>query len=323
MQERLARQRGLPRGLHIEGTNVCNAKCVFCAYPQMKRPKQTMAMPLFRRIIDEYVAMGGRNVSLTPIVGDPFVDPYLFERLDDLHRRPEIVYFYFYTNAILMKPGVSERLMAYGDKLRVKVSMGGFDRATYRVLMGVDQFERVQRRIEAFIDAKRRTGSSIGFVIAVRCPSEKCAGAFWETIGAWRDEGLLTIELADGFGDGFDTWAGKISRAELRRVGLRPMPKPYKRGACEMLYTKPVILADGRVNACACRDVEAELIVDDVERSSLAAIWNGKGIDDIIDRHERGDFPDVCRRCTFYISVYNQRRSTLLQPQLNWRDEPL
>jgi hypothetical protein len=176
--------------------------------------------------------------------------------------------------------------------------------------MGVDQFERVQRRIEAFIDAKRRTGSSIGFVI-------KCAGAFWETIGAWRDEGVLGIELD---GDGFDTWAGKISRAHLRRVGLRPMPMPHKRGACEKLHTKPVVLADGRVNACACRDVEAELVVDDLERSSLAAIWNGKGIDDLIDRHERGDFPDVCRRCTFYVSVYNQRRGALLQPQLNWRD---
>ncbi len=25
--------RKLPQNLHLEGTNICNAKCVFCAYP--------------------------------------------------------------------------------------------------------------------------------------------------------------------------------------------------------------------------------------------------------------------------------------------------
>jgi Radical SAM superfamily len=88
--ERLQALRRIPRALHIEGTNICNAKCVFCAYPQMERPKQTMPMDEFRRIVDEYVAMGGRHVSLTPIVGDPFVDPHFLSRLDDLCARPQL-----------------------------------------------------------------------------------------------------------------------------------------------------------------------------------------------------------------------------------------
>ncbi|MGB3557061.1 MAG: radical SAM protein, partial [Geitlerinemataceae cyanobacterium] len=85
IQQNLAKQRHLPRGLYIEGTNTCNAKCTFCAYPQMERPKQIMPIEDFRRAIDEYVEMGGKHVAITPIVGDPFVDPHIFDRLDDLH----------------------------------------------------------------------------------------------------------------------------------------------------------------------------------------------------------------------------------------------
>jgi radical SAM protein with 4Fe4S-binding SPASM domain len=84
---------------------------------------------------------------------------------------------------------------------------------------------------------------------------------------------------------------------------------PYKRGACELLFTKPVVLADGRVNACACRDVEAELIVGNVNDQPLSEIWAGRAITELIERHERGDYPDVCKRCTYFVSVYNSRKS--------------
>jgi radical SAM protein with 4Fe4S-binding SPASM domain len=70
-----------------------------------------------------------------------------------------------------------------------------------------------------------------------------------------------------------------------------------------------VILADGRVNACACRDVEAELIVGNVNDKPLKEIWAGREITELIERHERGDYPDVCKRCTYFVSVYNSRKS--------------
>jgi len=81
---------------------------------------------------------------------------------------------------------------------------------------------------------------------------------------------------------------------------------------------KPIVLANGKVSACACRDVEAELIVGDLKNSKLSEIWCGKGIDGIIELPERGDYPDVCRRCTRYTSVYNRRKSEIFKPNLNW-----
>ena len=102
--------------IYIEGTNICNAKCVFCAYPQMDRPKQTMSMDHFRSV-ERWAALGGDEADLTPIVGDPFVDKHILERLDFCATSRASGVFTF-TNAILMKPAL-EQLCGYGERLTV------------------------------------------------------------------------------------------------------------------------------------------------------------------------------------------------------------
>ena len=158
--------RPLPRGLHIEGTNICNAECVFCAYPQMERRKQTMSMEDFQRVVCEYLDMGGQHVSLTPIVGDPFVDKHLFERLDFLMGLERVTGISFYTNAILMDRAKCERLMAYAGKLHVHVSWGGFDQETWNEVMGVRKFEPARDAVLAFLEVKERTGEGIQDTVA-------------------------------------------------------------------------------------------------------------------------------------------------------------
>ena len=324
IRSRLEALRPIPRGLHIEGTNVCNAECVFCAYPQMERKKRVMPLEDFERVVREYLSMGGHHVSLTPIVGDPFVDKFLFERLELLDSMPEVHGISFYTNAILMTPEKSERLMAYGEKLHVHVSWGGWDAETWNTIMGVKKFEPARDAVLAFLEALERTESKVRFTLALRCPEpppSEGPNDLYRTLKDYEARGL--VEIA-GLPD-YDSWAGKIPAAALESVGLQPRTMPYKRGACELLFTKPVVLADGRVNACACRDVEAELVVGNVHETPLSSIWAGSAISDLIEAHERGDYPDVCRRCTYYVSVYNSRRSRTFDkhghPSGNWAED--
>jgi radical SAM protein with 4Fe4S-binding SPASM domain len=305
IRQHLESLRRIPRGLHIEGTNICNAECVFCAYPQMERRKQTMSMEDFRRIVEDYLGMGGRHVSLTPIVGDPFVDKFLFERLEYLWTDARVSGISFYTNGILMTPEKSAKLLHYADKLHVHVSWGGFDKATWDAIMGVPKFEAARDNVLALIAHKRQSASRLPLTLALRCPDSSKHGPLYAELHAAEKAGL--IEIA-GMPD-YDSWAGKVTPEALASVGLRPREMPFKKGACELLFTKPVVLANGDVNACACRDVEAELVVGNVKDKPLSAIWAGKEIDAIIARHERGDYPDVCKRCTYFVSVYNSRRS--------------
>ena len=73
-------------GLVTGVTNICNAKCSFCAYPKVVANKtlQTGIMPfdVFKKAVDEWAVVGGQSLDLTPVVGDPLVDPGLLEKVD-------------------------------------------------------------------------------------------------------------------------------------------------------------------------------------------------------------------------------------------------
>lgn len=294
--------RARPAALLIEGTNICNAECVFCAYPQMQRPKTTMPMEIFKKAVDEWTAMGQTVVGLTPIVGDPLLDRHLFERLDDLFSRPTITGCHFFTNAIFMRPDMPERLAGYGRRLTLLFSIGGFDRETYGRIMGVDRFDEVSRNMKLLVEAKARLNSGMNLEIRPRAPKAGEKGEFWDYLKKIEAEGLLRM----GPSTPYDNWGGQIAEETLREAGLPPAPAPAHRGPCRHAITGPVVLADGRVNACCCRDVEATLVIGDLKVEPLNDILSGSRLTDLLKRQARGDFPEACRRCTFYESVYSE-----------------
>src|SRR5437899_1566273 len=59
-----------PLMLIVETINVCNSACVFCPYTIQTRPKGLMTEKIFGEVLRQYAAMGGRALSLTPMVGD-------------------------------------------------------------------------------------------------------------------------------------------------------------------------------------------------------------------------------------------------------------
>jgi hypothetical protein len=288
-----------PHTLYIEGTNICNAKCAFCAYPQMQRPYATMPLELFKKAVEQYLELGPGEIDLTPIVGDPFVDKFLFERLDFLFHNAKVRRFHFYSNAILMKPEHAERLMNYGERFMLCCSFGGFDRKTYATVMGVDKFDEAVAAIKNVIQMKKDKRAKIRIQVSLRTPRGNAKGEFWDFLCKMRETGMITIESVDDF----DNWGGAISDSALAAAGLVPKPPPVHTGPCRRLFTGPTVLSDGRVNACCCRDVEATLVIGDVNTQSLGEILKGEPLKALVKRHERGDFPEICKLCTRYEAV--------------------
>jgi hypothetical protein len=298
--ERIHPVQAWPNTLVIEGTNICNARCAFCAYPQMKRPKATMPLELFRSAVDQYLAMGEAEVDMTPIAGDPLVDRHLIERLDYLHGHPARPRFHFYTNAILLNPETRQMLLSYGSRFRLFCSLAAFDRSAYREVMGVDKFDEVLENLRTLIEGKARTGSAIGIQICIRPAQGGTHGGFWDFLQRMRDGGVVTLEAISHF----DNWGGLISEGDLKRSGRLSIPAPLHHGPCHRLLTGPVVLADGRVAACCCRDLEASLIIGDLQTQPLRDILSGPELKGYLARQAKGDFPDVCRACTRYVSLY-------------------
>ena len=300
---RIPKARIRPTSLNFEATNICNADCVFCAYSQMERPKKVMSMDLFKRVVDQFVSLDGTNVSLTPIVGEPFVDKHLFERLDYLSSIPQIKDIAFHTNAIIMDISKSSRLFDYINKVHLNISFGGFDKESFHQVMGVDKFDAARRNTEALLAKKIELGKPLSIDILPRCPKSKCRGEFYDYLVDMREKGIVEMEEPLR---SFDSWAGKIQDVDLLEAGLTPRPMPHKFGPCAYLLTTPVVLADGRVNACCCRDVEASLIIGDLEKESLADVLSGEKLKNLIHRHARSDFPEICKKCTQYNPLYTR-----------------
>ena len=65
--------------------------------------------------------------------------------------------------------------------------------------------------------------------------------------------------------------------------------------------------------------MEAELVVGDVHTQALDEIFEGEPIQELRRRHGEGDYPEVCRRCTYYVSVFDPLMGQVGKDVLNWR----
>src|SRR5689334_15683812 len=70
----------MPEIVQIESTNICNAKCVFCPRDEMHRRQGIMTVDLFKKIVDECVALGITHVRMHNY-GEAFVDRKLVEKV--------------------------------------------------------------------------------------------------------------------------------------------------------------------------------------------------------------------------------------------------
>jgi len=50
--------------IRVEPTNICNGKCIMCPREKMKRPQGILDVGLYRRIVDQAVEAGARQISL-------------------------------------------------------------------------------------------------------------------------------------------------------------------------------------------------------------------------------------------------------------------
>ena len=108
-------------GLITGITSVCNAKCVFCAYPRVVQNKTlrtgVMSLDIFKRAVDEWVAEGGTSMDLTHTVGDALVDPGLFTKIEYAVRQAGIRELSLTTNGILLdRNDAYKRLVDSGMK---------------------------------------------------------------------------------------------------------------------------------------------------------------------------------------------------------------
>lgn len=315
--------------LWIETSSLCNLACRFCAYPKKESAKTTMPHELFVDLIEQATELGFRRFAMTPCTGDVFMDRGLFRKLEFLDAHPRVTAYDFFTNLTIPKPGDVARLVRFEKLVELTISVYGHDRESFVAITDSDEklYERLIANLEALLAELplARTRLAIG----------------WRSTPAGRRTRSELRSLLERFQERgirvrrsrvFNNWGGYVTEEDVRELGIEvtDAEATYKNGACALLFTSIQVLANGLVNGCACRDVEATLRIGDATREPLRAILStdNPAWRRLIEEQQAGRFQEVCRACDFYRSIYHmrsdlRRSGERLQTLPEYLDSPL
>ena len=273
-----------PQLLMLEVTNVCNLRCPNCTNKDMKRKRGFMELDIYKKVIDECVALGVNDLWITG--GEPTLHPLLVNQVA-YAKEKGIESVALITNAQLLTPLLSKRLIKAGlDKLDVSI-----DAATpemYSKIRPPGDLKTVEENLETLIKFKREMKTSkpqvtVKFIKEPMNASE--VGLFRRKWGKLADEIYISF---------LHNWGGAISKREPKwRGGSKRVP-------CSWVFRRMYICWDGNVSFC-CLDSEAETLLGDIKEMSIKEIWHSPKLQEIRQAHLNGNFNDIplCDKCSF------------------------
>ncbi len=278
--------------VRIEPTNICNYNCVMCPRDKHTRKQGVMDMGLYKRVIDEVVPMGAKQITLVNF-GEPFIDPSLTDKIHYAHQRG--LRTYTVTNgSVLHKKDPSKfargkniskiEAVAQAGLTELRLSFYGTTRERYERIMRGGDFERVVENIKLLKEIRDKYGNpqiSVYFLQMDKCKGlSQEAKDFIEYTKPFAD--IVEIWRPHNFGDGRSF---RDVSSKNRVTCGRPMSGPLH------------VNWDGRVIPC-CFDYNAAVVLGDVTRNSIEEIMDETLWNDLREMHKSSDFGDsFCGGC--------------------------
>lgn len=310
-REQLKRKLELrPRVVDIETSNVCNARCTFCAYEFREKPPRIMGLPDFVRLLDRLHDYEGMELSFTPVVGDPLLDKTLVDKIRLASQTGIVSSIAFATNLLgLGRHEVRDLLLSGLSWMIVSTSIGSRD--MYRRIYGVDRYDKALNNLVTLLKTNKMLGEPVRIGVHLKC--EKPFSQVYSSPDYQRIVKLYGSFLAIADDEDYMNWTGLIDDSSAPKgVGLRkitPRTEP-----CEQFYTGLQVYSDGTVGLCRCVDVNAKLAIGNLFRQDLRSIWEGAEVKLLRDKWVNGIIPEICQKCTMYspISTYIERQRRTL-----------
>jgi radical SAM protein with 4Fe4S-binding SPASM domain len=288
--------------MSFETTNLCNAKCVFCANPVMKRPKLPLSMDLFKKAVDEFASMGGVNIDFNVTIGDPLLDKSLLERARYVKQYPQFKSNGFVTTLQWLHLFDLDEFFNSGFTW-VSVSTILTGREKYREFFGVDKYDQMLKNLVLLLKENKKRGSPMYVGVDVKpndeTPEEIMQHADYCMVKELSSENLDARLRSRGYY--VDDWIGSVKLPSFLKK--RPLyPRFYR--PCQLLYKGLMVYSNGNVGACSCRDFEAssELILGNLAENGVQELWQGQKLTDIRTNWlKKNKVPTICQSCRHYL----------------------
>ncbi|APR82276.1 Coenzyme PQQ synthesis protein E [Minicystis rosea] len=269
----------LPHVISLEPTSYCNLRCIMCPSPTLKGPRGHMAISIYEKILAEAAAFGVHRFRFVGL-GEPTLNPRLPEMIRLAHRAG--IYTELSTNGTLLTPALTEALLDAGLD-EIGFSIDSIDEAEFERIRKGASFRAVMRNIDDFL-ARASLRDPRPITVARLVVME---GSDVEAFAReWRAKvDSLQFNMLRPY-----------AKTELVRLGRAARPKPLERPVrCRQIRSYMLIGWDGRVGLCN----QSSVVVGDVTKSSLEAIWKAHPLTTVRRLHARyeGRRIDVCRIC--------------------------
>lgn len=287
--------------INIENTSICNARCVFCPNGIMQRPRQAMKGDVFKKSVDEAIAMGATVVNFSVMIGDPLLDPQLLERARYVKSFPQVREMGFTTTLQWLHRFELSQFFDCGfDWITVSTTLSGAEQ--YRNFFGVDKYDQMLANLIALLTENNRRNRPICVVLSIKPTPEPRENILdhpdFQRVQSLTSQDLRKLVKHEEFF--VMDWGGAMQLPPY----LKPFPLwPRRHRPCGRLLRNLMIYSNGAVGACNCVDFEAntELVIGNVSDTPLAALWQSERLKQIRTDWRTGKrIPDVCATCQMY-----------------------
>ncbi|MHB1276410.1 MAG: radical SAM protein [Candidatus Humimicrobiaceae bacterium] len=280
-----------PIKLWIETSSRCNLKCGLCINRNLPlSEKKDMDFNLFKKIIDQvkdYVY----EVNLFHR-GEPLLNPDIVEMVE--YAAQSKIKTRLYTNAVLLTPDISERLIRSGLDL-VAFSFDGYTKEVYEKNRCGSVFEETLENIICFLKIRRKLGLKKPCVnlLTMEYDSNTSSAKFSiqkkEFIKRFKDLPLDTLIARTPH-----NWGGSL---DIKRHS-KDKKANTKIVACTFPWYALAVFFNGKVTPCP-QDFYGNLIVGDVNMESVAAIFNNEKMQNIRRGFKSKNIENlsICKNC--------------------------
>jgi radical SAM protein with 4Fe4S-binding SPASM domain len=289
-----------PASFRFEITNKCNADCIFCARQYDNSKKSIMDLDLFTNGLKQYFDLGGKEISLTPTIGEPFLDPLLFERIRIIKNLNSEAKISFNTNGILLgnDDNISKLFELGVDG--IAISTAGFDSEMFTRIYRTNGYLKIMNSLKILLIENKKRGNPINISIELR-PDVNIFQVFKSADFKNYITPYLSLKKIN-WTYHYDNWGGSVKQSNLSgNMRLAKEPK-RKLKTCRML-NHLILKLNGDIQVCGCQinpEKPDELSVGNIKQQSLKEIWTGAEINKIRMSFKTGHPPSVCEKCLGY-----------------------
>ena len=268
---RKARYMEFPEMVQIETHAVCNAQCIFCPYPHMKRKGERMSSDLFDKLVSDLKIIPEDHkftISLNHI-SEPLMDrrcETFIKKINDNLPNASVTII---TNGLLLNPKNIQMLAGFSNVASIQVSLNEIDGQAHEKSMGMkNKFEEISKNLDILYSTMKQGG--IGFKVFLRRVGDHtendirfvsyCAER-WPSFSA-TSRGLKTFLCQMDFGSCGQEAMENYFHPKVPIVG------------CTQWYHL-VISASGKVAAC-CFDGQVQWPIGDISSDGIIDIYNSE-----------------------------------------------